>query len=56
MAYLYLYQWRSRYNDELYEMYGDLTVVQHIELARLRWAGQVARMEMDDPARLKIAG
>ena len=22
-------QWRSRYNDELYEMYGDLTVVQY---------------------------
>ena len=29
-------QWRSRYNDELYEMYGDFTVVQRIKLARLR--------------------
>ena len=38
-------QWRSRYNDELYEMYGDLTVVQRIKLARLRWAGHVVRME-----------
>ena len=36
-------QWRSRYNDELYKMYGDLTVVQRIKLARLRWAGHVVR-------------
>ena len=26
-------QWRSRYNDELYDMYGDLTVVQRFKLA-----------------------
>ena len=41
-------QWRSRYNDELYEMYGDLPVVQRMKLVRLRWAGQVVPMEMDD--------
>ena len=40
-------QWRSRYNDELYEMYGDLTVVQRIKFARLRWAGHVVCMETD---------
>ena len=44
-------QWRSRYNDELYEMYADLTVVQRIKLARFRWAGHVVHMETDDPAR-----
>ena len=44
-------QWRSRYSDELYEMYGDLTVVLCIKLARLRWAGHVVRMETEDPAR-----
>ena len=43
-------QWRSRYNDELYEMYDDLTVVQRIKrIARFRWAGHVVRMETDDP-------
>ena len=43
-------QWRSSYNDELYEMYGDLTVLQRIKRARLRWAGHVVRMETDDSA------
>ena len=47
-------QWWSRYNDELYEMYGDLTVVQHI--AMLRWAGSVASMITDDPARKVFLG
>ena len=37
-------------------MYGDLTVVQRIKLARLRWAGHVVRMEMDDPARKVFLG
>ena len=32
-------------------MYGDLNVVQRINLARLRWAGHVVRMETDNPAR-----
>ena len=27
-------QWRSRYNDKLYEMYGYFTVVQRIQLAQ----------------------
>ena len=49
-------QWKSRYNDELYEMYGDVTVVQHIKLARLRWAGHVVRMKTDDPARKVFLG
>ena len=35
-------QWRNRYNDELYEMYGNLTVGQRIKLARLRWTGQAS--------------
>ena len=49
-------QWRSRYNDELHEMYGDLTVVQRIKLARLRCAGHVVRIETDDPARKVFLG
>ena len=49
-------QWRSRYNGELYEMYEDITVLQRIKLARLRWAGHVVRMEPDDPARKVFLG
>ena len=41
-------QWRSRYND--------LTVVQRIKLARIRWTGHVVRMETDDPARKIFLG
>ena len=37
-------------------MYGDLTVVQRIKLARLRWAGHVIRMETDDPTRKVFLG
>ena len=47
-------QWRSRYNDELYKNYGDLSVVQRIKLAR--WADHVVRMETDDPARKIFLG
>ena len=32
-------------------MYGNLTVVQRIKLARLRQAGHVKRIETDDPTR-----
>ena len=47
---------RSRYNDELYEMYGDLTVVQRIKFDRFRWDVHVVRMEMNDPARKVFLG
>ena len=46
-------QSRNRYNDELYEMYGDLTIIQRI---KLRWAGHVVRMETDDPPRKVFLG
>ena len=37
--------WRRRYNNELMEMYGDLDVISFIKLNRLRWIGQVSRMD-----------
>ena len=37
-------------------MYGDLTVVQRLKLARLRLAGHVVRIETDDPARKVFLG
>ena len=45
-----------RSNDELYEIYGELTVVQRIKLARFQWIGHVVRMETDDPARKVFLG
>ncbi|XP_013175481.1 PREDICTED: uncharacterized protein LOC106123612 [Papilio xuthus] len=38
-------QWRSRYNQELYDLYKELNVAGHIKLNRLRWAGHVERMD-----------
>ena len=40
-------QWRSCYNDELYEIYDDLTVVQRMH---------VVRIATDDPARKVLLG
>ena len=37
-------------------MYGDLTVVQRIKLARLRWADHTVRMERDNPTRKIFLG
>jgi hypothetical protein len=37
--------WRSRYNDELYHLYGETDLVTAIMKTRLRWAGHIARMQ-----------
>ena len=36
---------RIRYNKELYELYKSSDIITDIKIARLRWAGHVARME-----------
>ncbi|MGI4816809.1 MAG: reverse transcriptase domain-containing protein [Janthinobacterium lividum] len=41
--------WRSRYNDELYNLYTDETIVQKIKAQRLRWLGHVFRMDDSAP-------
>ena len=44
-------EWRSRYNDELYSLYTNETIVQKIKAQRLGWLGHVYRMDNDAPAR-----
>lgn len=44
-------EWRSRYNDELLDLYTDETIVQKIKVARLRWLGHVWRMDEEAPPR-----
>ena len=44
-------EYRIRWNDELYELYGDIDVCRRINAQRLRWLGHVARMEDETPAR-----
>jgi hypothetical protein len=31
--------WRSRYNHELYQLYGDSEIIKVIDAGRLRWLG-----------------
>ena len=44
-------EWRIRFNDELYSMYKDATIVRKIKAQRLRWLGRIARMDADDVPR-----
>jgi hypothetical protein len=43
--------WRIKYNDELYGLYKDLDIVRVIKVARLRWLGQLVRMEENSPCK-----
>jgi hypothetical protein len=38
-------QWRSRYNQELYNLFKKPKLSITIRIARLRWAGHVRRMD-----------
>ena len=38
---------RRRWNHELYEISGDMDVVKHIKIQRMRWLSDVVGMEDD---------
>jgi hypothetical protein len=38
-------QWSCRFNKELYELFKEPRLSMVIRIARLRWAGHVARMD-----------
>jgi hypothetical protein len=38
-------QWRFRFNKELYDLFKESRLSMIIRIARLRWAGHVARMD-----------
>ena len=38
-------EWRRSHSNELYSLYRSLNIVRVIKSRRLRWAGNVARME-----------
>ena len=38
-------EWRRLHNEELHSLYGSPNIVRVIKFRRLRWAGNVARME-----------
>jgi hypothetical protein len=41
--------WRSRYNEELYCLYDEADLVATVKIARLSWAGHIARMQDNLP-------
>jgi len=43
--------WRTRYISERYAVYGELDIVKVIKVGRLRWLGQLCRMQELDPCR-----
>lgn len=46
----------SRYNFEVYNIFGKSNVVQHINIARLQWSGHVQRLGVSrPPKKLKIS-
>lgn len=48
--------WRVRHNHELKQLYGDRTLVDHIKIQRLRWAGHVERMSEDQVPKKILKG
>ncbi|EDS40054.1 conserved hypothetical protein [Culex quinquefasciatus] len=45
-------EWRRRMNHELHALLGGPTIVQEVEVGRLRWPGHVARMHDDSPVKM----
>jgi hypothetical protein len=43
--------WRSRYNEELYRLYGETDLVTTVGITRHRWAGHVVRMQDNLPCK-----
>jgi hypothetical protein len=43
--------YRTRYNSELYTLYGEPDVVKVVKIRRLRWLGYLIRMQELDPCR-----
>ena len=45
-------EWRRRMNHELHALLGEPNIAQMARIGRLRWAGHVARMDVNSPVRL----
>ncbi|XP_072398293.1 uncharacterized protein [Diabrotica undecimpunctata] len=39
--------WRSRYNQEIYQLVKEVPVSEFVKLERFRWAGHVVKMEAE---------
>ena len=47
--------WRRRMNHELAALYGEPSIQKVAKAGRIRWAGHVARMPDNNPAKLVFA-
>jgi hypothetical protein len=41
--------WRIKYDDDLYSLYEETSIVKLIKIARLKWLGHIAGMEDNVP-------
>ena len=41
-------QWTKRYNNELYEIFGESAIMNIIKAGRLRWAGHIMKIGSAD--------
>ena len=47
--------WRRRMNHELAQLFGEPSIGKEIKAGRIRWAGHVARMPDNYPAKVVLA-
>jgi hypothetical protein len=43
--------WSSRYNEELYHLYDETDLVTTVRITRLRWAGNIVRIQDNLPCK-----
>jgi len=49
------WEWRLRYNNELYTLYKETDIVAYIKINRLRWTGHVILEEQSTARRVLVA-
>jgi hypothetical protein len=48
--------WGIKYNNEMYNLYGDLGLPTVVKLSRLQWAGHVQRLESQSIPKMAMLG
>jgi hypothetical protein len=47
-------EWRKFHNEELRDLYSSTSIIRIIKSGRMRWAGNVARMEKRNACKLLV--
>jgi hypothetical protein len=49
-------EWRKLHNEELHDLYTFTNILRVVKSRRMRWAGHVARMELDRDVHRVLVG